>query len=128
VNTPSQSEGEHLTGGRALTQSEDRRVDGERWYSRAILSDRGEGQARANSQHRIVPEGGRRTTGSGRSKRASWAELRTSFEEALSREAAISRVEDGYFVDERVRDTHVCRRRRRKECERLGVSTVSLMS
>ena len=30
------------------------------------------------------------------------------------------------LVDERVHDKHVCRKRRRKECERLGVSTVSL--
>ena len=75
--------------------------------------------------HRIVPGGEQRTTGSRRSERA---ELRTSFEEALSREAAISNVGDGYFVDEHVHDKHVCHRRRGKECERLGVSTVSLMS
>jgi len=124
VNTPSQSEGEHLTGGQAPTQSQDRRVDGERWYSRAILSDRGEGQSRADSQH----------TGSCQEESGEPPERACELGgaahklRALSREAAISSVGDGYLVDERVRDKHVCRRRRRMECERLGVSSVSLMS
>ena len=37
-----------------------------------------------------------------------------------------SRTTEFQLVDERVHDKHVCRRRRGKESERLGVSTVSL--
>ena len=44
------------------------------------------------------PGGERRTTGSRWSERMSWAELCSSFEEALSREPTISSVGDGYFV------------------------------
>jgi len=127
VNTPSQSEGEHLTGGRAPTQSEERRVDGERWYSRAILSERGEGQARADSAHTgsCQKESGEPPEADGASMRAG-----RSCAQASSTLKGSSHIEcrRWLLVDERVRDKHVCRRRRRMECERLGVSTVSLMS
>jgi len=50
MNASLQSEGEHLTGGQDPTQSEVQ-SDGERWYSRTIMSNRGEGQVRVDSQH-----------------------------------------------------------------------------
>ena len=113
------------SGSHPVTGSES---DGDRWYSRAILSDRGEGQVRADSQHTgsCQEESGEPPEADGASVRAGWSCAQAS-EEALSREAATWSVGDGYFVNERVCD-NVCRRRRGKECERLGVSTVSLMS
>ena len=93
VNTPSQSEGEHLTGSCAPTQSEDQRVDREWWYSQAILSNRGEGQARADSQHTrsCQEESGKPPKADRASVRAGRSCAQAS-DVALSREGATSRV------------------------------------
>ena len=56
------------------------------------------------------------------------AELRREWK--FSQGGCTSGVEDGHFSDQDEEESHdkqVCRRRREEECERLGVSPVSLM-
>ena len=150
ANTPWQLEGQHLTDRRSVCHSQ--RIGGKDHQCaegglsgnpvRAERAERGwtprvraEGHAGRgggasglpNLQDRArrrVPAW--RTTALGASRpaeRAAFALHKNSLKVAAYLEA----VEDGCFssVDERVHDKHVCRRRRGKECERLGVSTVS---
>ena len=102
VNTPSQSEGEHLTGGRAPTQSEDRRVteSGGTLGQSCPTKERVRRGQTPNTQDRA-----RRRAANHRKQTEQVCELGTSFEEALWREPTIMSVQDGYLVDEHVGQT-----------------------
>ena len=150
-DTPSQSEGQHLTGGQSATVkgSEGRTINVHRVDSQAILSERRgpsegglPGSARRDMQgaaealvdsrtRRIVPGGEWRTTALGAGRRAGQSCVCTS-DTPLKVAAYLEGVEDGLCscvcVSDDLRDKHVCRRRRGKECERLGVSTSFLSS
>lgn len=108
-------------------QSEDRRVNREQWYSQAILSNRGDGQASADSQHTgpCHGESGEPLEASRASVWAGWSCVQAPRNPSQDYRPFQVHQEWWLVPDKCVHGKHIRHKRRRKECERLCVSSVS---